>query len=640
VNDDTLLQLMAPQGDEELVGAVLTTFVVDGRFLEEELLTTLVGLPVGSGELQRASSELHQRLLAADGAVTVFVDERGFDGSRHVGTYDLCQVPAPPTFHPKVSLVLWQEATQTPRARALVASANLTREGYRRNAEVAVLADSIARDDHDLLADVVGYLRSIPGSRPEAVAVLDAVEALLTPTGKGSRRLVSSRGRPMLELFMESLHDRESIESAVVVSPFFERTTDVASASTIERWCQHLLARGGTDFDRARFFVPERFADGKLVVELPIARAVDLLGTRAELWTLDSLWSIEGRAEPVPRPLHGKLLALETNRRCLILAGSANFTNAALLTNGNAANWEASVVLSLPKGAIESALPTAATQRDPAAVRIQPPETEPPLPPLLFERALYEAASRELRIEPRPRMRSAESWTLTVDGDPVANGPPGGVRRLVIELARHPVTFSVEQTTALGSRHFPIEVTDKENLPLPGAGRQPRGEDVLDYFAGLRTPGEFDATRGDAQGGDAAREELPALEHLSRFSRALFGVQDHLDRPARSTREYQARWTGAWGLARLIEMLEERISTSRDDPAYSLFEVLELEATLRSLSLEADERCTSETKNGLRDSALSRLRGIRNELEKGVRDAHAVGVLRRAYDSAGGEKRG
>ena len=63
MNRDTLLGLISPRSDEELIGSVMTTFVVDGRFFEEEVLTTLSGLATGSGELGRTVSELHESLL-------------------------------------------------------------------------------------------------------------------------------------------------------------------------------------------------------------------------------------------------------------------------------------------------------------------------------------------------------------------------------------------------------------------------------------------------------------------------------------------------------------------------------------------------------------------------------------------------
>jgi hypothetical protein len=631
MNDETLLGLIAPRGDEELVGAVLTTFVLDGRFFEEELLTTLASLAVGSGELGRASSELHERLLATEEGVTVFVDSRGFDGTRRVGVYDLQQVPAPPTFHPKVALMVWQSPKRKPSVRALVSSANLTREGYRRNAELAVIADSGDRADQRLLSEIVDYLRRIAEGCPTAIGLLDRAARELRPGTDGSRRLLVSRGRPLIDLFFDQLDPDELVESAVVVSPFFERSTDPASASTIEAWCESLLAHSRDGEVRARFFVPERFVDGQLILELPISRAVGLLGTQAELWTLDNLWQIEGRAEPAPRPLHGKLLAVETDRRCLALAGSANFTNAALLVGGAAANWEASVLLSLQRGALERLLPAAATRRDPSAVVFQPPAAEPPLPDLLFDSATYEAARRRLRVRPRRGAPTGHAWELRVDGDVVADGAAGAPPLVNCTLPRHPVNFAVEQRTAAGSRHIPIQVSDKENLPLPAAGVQPRGEDVLDYFAGLRTPAEFDATSRGEGTAAADHDELPALEHLSRFSRALYGIQDSLDRPARSILEYRARWTGAWGLRRIVELLEHRIDASGDDPAYALFEVCELQTTLAGLALADDERCPAAVKRELREAASSELRRLRRKLERVVGDAQSVSVLLQAY---------
>ena len=632
MNRDTLLGLISPRSDEELIGSVMTTFVVDGRFFEEEVLTTLSGLATGSGELGRTVSELHESLLATPYGVTVFTDARGFDGARHLGVYDLIQVPAPPTFHPKLTLTLWQGSTGL-TARAVIASANLTHEGYRRNAETVVLADSRKPGDHRLIADVVEYLRPIARSHSPALALLDRVDALLSTDGHTSRRLLVSRARPLIELFLDEVDETEEVRTAIVVSPFFERSTDPSSESLVETWCRRLQERSRGGRLRACFYVPERFVDGQLVVELPISRAVSILGTDAELWTLSGLYSVEGRSEPVPRPFHGKLLALETDRRCLVLAGSANFTNAALLAAGSAANWEASVVMALRRTELECLLPTSAIQRDPSGVAFKPPQPEPPLPRLLFEVATYRAKDHRLEIVAYDAARASEAWEIRVDSEVVADGNAGVVRSLVVTLRRHPVTFAAEQRTKSGTRHFPIRVFDKENLPLPTDGPQPRGDDVLDHFAGLRTRGEFDATRGMDGAAGVEHGALPTLEHLSRFSRALFGIQDSLQRPARSVLEYRARWTGAWGLDRVIELLEARMAGGRDDPAYSLFQVWELDAALSQLALESDDRCPAKIKVDLRDSTVTRLAALIRQLEARVDDPATLKIIRRSYSS-------
>ena len=634
MNTDTLLELVAPHGDEELAGAVLTTFELDSRFLEEELLTTLVGLPVGSGELARARSELHERLLAAEGRVAVHCDARCFDGGRFVGAYDLRLVPAPPTFHPKVLLSVWRERTGRLSARAIVASANLTRAGYRRNAEVVVAADSAESADHRLISDVVGFLRTVSSGHSSSVEVLDIADGLLRPRSTGRRRLMSSRNESMIDLLFDELAPSEHVRAGVVVSPYFERGTDTAAESVLSTWCERLKQRAGLDFQGARFYVPERLVEGRLVVELQLSRAVAVLGADlVEAYTLSGLAHIDPeRADPVPRPVHGKLLVIETDRRCLVLAGSANFTNAALLNAGSKANWEASVLLTLPPGSSARLLPSRATLRDLSQLTFTAPKSEPPLPPLLFADARYEVARHELTLTPRNAARSSSRWELRVDGDQIASGVTGDVLPVRVVLRRHPAEFSVAQHTAAGVRHIPIEIVDKANLPLPGAGGQPGGDDVLDYFAGLRTAGEFDAGDPGANATDSDRDELPALEHLSRFSRALYGIADHLERPARSVLEYRARWSGAWGVMRVLNLLHDRFGRHADDPAYALFETWELRHTLASVNLVGDDRCPEDVKSELRAHALGEVDRLLGQVEAAVPDTEAVAAIRRRYE--------
>jgi hypothetical protein len=306
------------------------------------------------------------------------------------------------------------------------------------------------------------------------------------------------------------------------------------------------------------------------------------------------------------------------------------------MSDGSAANWEASVVMSLAPSQLDELLPTSAIRRDISTVVFRPPEREPPLPALLFETATYLAMKHRLEVEPTQGVLAAECWELWIDGECVARAEAGAVPRVVTNLPRHPVTFTVEQRTASGTRQIPILVVDKEHLPLPTPGPQPRGDDVLDYFAGLRTRGEFDASRGSNGATGRERVGLPTIEHLSRFSRALFGIRDSLDRPARSVLEYRARWTGPWGLERVVELLESRITTARDDPPYSLFQVWELDATLGQLALESDERCPGVVKRELRSTTRARLGALIHRLEDRVGDGPATKIMRTAYEEQTG----
>ena len=68
-----------------------------------------------------------------------------------------------------------------------------------------------------------------------------------------------------------------------------------------------------------------------------------------------------------------------------------------------------------------------------------------------------------------------------------------------------------------------------------------------------------------------------------------------------------------------------------DDPAYSLFEALELGASLSQLALESDVRCPAEVKRELRRSTMSRLNTLIGQLEAAVDDDGAVTIMRVAY---------
>lgn len=633
-SSDTLLQLLAPRADEELVGAVLTTFAFTGRFFEEEVLPTLFGLEVGNGDAYRVASELHESLLGAP--VHVWTDERSFTGDRRLGGYDLTLVHAPPTFHPKVALTVWAHGRGAVETRALVASANLTTEGYRRNAEIVVAATSATRGDGRLLGDVIDYLKGIRATASADDRVRDLLNTARTSIpvqeGSPSRRLLTSRGAPLIDRFFSELSPEERIVRADVVSPFFERTEDGDVESSVREWTRRVLARADDRFAGFAFFIPARYRDDVLITDFPVHVAAESAGSASvETWLVQGVRAVPGYREPVPRALHAKLMAVETNRRCLVLAGSANFTNAAFLTGGAAANWEASVIVNLARGTSERLRPPDAVRRTLDEIKYEPTQSEPAPPPLLFAEVCCTLASRRLELVATGR-RAPARWELAIDGAIVASGGLGAVRSQSLTLDRPPIVPVIEQRMAGAVRHVPITVLDKEHLPLPLSERTPNGEDVLDFFAGLRARGEYDARETDGDGRRRELEELPPLEHLSRFSRALYGVSDHLGRSARSVLEYRARWTGPWGVARICDLLERRFGDRSDDPSYVLFQLLELRHSLTAVDLADDPRCPLAEKEQLRDDMLQRLGFLRPKVERAMADSSVASILTNAYE--------
>jgi hypothetical protein len=633
-SSDTLLQLLAPRTDEELVGAAFTTFAFTGRFFEEEVLSTLFGLEVGNGEAYRVASELHESLLGAP--VYVWTDERSFTGDRRLGGYDLALVHAPPTFHPKIALTVWASGRGTLETRALIASANLTTEGYRRNAEIVIAATSRSKGDERLLLDAIGYLEEIRATARADDRVEDLLDVARKsiPVGNrpGGRRLLTSRGAPLIDRFFSALTPEERILRAVVVSPFFERTEEAAAASCLREWTRRVFARADANFAGFTFFIPARYRDDVLVTDFPVHVVADSVDPAlVETWLVQGVRAVPGYVEPVPRPLHAKVMAVETNRRCLVLAGSANFTNAAFLTGGAAANWEASVLVNLACGASQTLRPPDAVRRALDAIKYEPAQSEPTPPPMIFLEAQLTLASCRLDLFATGR-RAPARWELAIDGTIIASGGHGAVGSASLTLDRPPTLPVIEQRMGGAIRHLPITVLDKEHLPLPLSERTPNGEDVLDFFARLRAKGEYDARQADGSSGRGEIEELPPLEHLSRFSRALYGVSDHIARPARSLLEYRARWTGPWGVARINDLLQRRFGDRSDDPSYVLFQLFELRHTLSGVELADDPRCPLAEKETLRDDMLRRLESLRPKVERAMADGPVANVLTSAYE--------
>ena len=127
-----LLDAWTPPPDAgEPLGCVATSFTFSSVFFEEDCLGRFVRLETDAAEdgaafLVEREEKFSQLICAA-----ALVDQRHARGSRSL-RWDLLAARLPAgILHAKISLLLW-----TNTARLIVASANLTEDGYRRNHEV------------------------------------------------------------------------------------------------------------------------------------------------------------------------------------------------------------------------------------------------------------------------------------------------------------------------------------------------------------------------------------------------------------------------------------------------------------------------------------------------------------------------
>jgi len=128
----------APAGDAgRPLFCVSSTYTFHAPFFESELLPRFLGLKFDETEGARPFVVEREQALATS-RVCVLVDADHLDPSQSTLRWDQLpvRVPGGGVQHSKVVMLIWENC-----ARLIVSSANLTRQGYRRNREIAGVVD-------------------------------------------------------------------------------------------------------------------------------------------------------------------------------------------------------------------------------------------------------------------------------------------------------------------------------------------------------------------------------------------------------------------------------------------------------------------------------------------------------------------
>jgi hypothetical protein len=241
------------------LGCVATSFTFSSAFFEEECLGRFVGLETdaiedGAAFLIEREEKFSQLVCAA-----VLVDQRHARGLRSL-RWDLLAARLPAgILHAKISVLLWTNA-----ARVIVASANLTEDGYRRNHEVFGVLDYFPGGAAPLeaLGELLTFLEAaasyadpwadtFDAARARWNSFLDRVRTATTAWGaaempRGSstwvRVVVTGPDRPsVFDRIREAWRDSRRPKQAWVVSPFFD-PPEAPNAPAHEIW-QNLATR-------------------------------------------------------------------------------------------------------------------------------------------------------------------------------------------------------------------------------------------------------------------------------------------------------------------------------------------------------------------------------------------------------------
>ena len=160
-------------------GTVLTTFNLNGQFLEEQALPAILGVEAPTAVARNA--ELHKQLAQTD--CTVFYDPTAYTGISGKFRYVARPVPLRGRlFHPKLVIIAGRSEDGTTWVYLAVSSANLTLSGWGRNAEsfgetwIHTRTQQAWHGLDRFLAWLQGYYADLGGEpdRREAVAVVRA----------------------------------------------------------------------------------------------------------------------------------------------------------------------------------------------------------------------------------------------------------------------------------------------------------------------------------------------------------------------------------------------------------------------------------------------------------------------------------
>jgi len=154
---------MPPKEAGEPIGCLATTFTFDPELFEEECLSRFLKMDTEFDEDLALYLIERQEKLYSVKCASVLVDQKHSNKKRSLA-WDMLSMRYIGTFHPKISLLYWSGCI-----RLIVASANLTKPGYRENQEIFGKVDFVIEEGNILnsnapvhvLLSLIDFLRNI-----------------------------------------------------------------------------------------------------------------------------------------------------------------------------------------------------------------------------------------------------------------------------------------------------------------------------------------------------------------------------------------------------------------------------------------------------------------------------------------------
>lgn len=562
--------------------------------------------------------------LAEVQCVSALVDAHHCRGQRSL-RWDLLAARVPGAIlHAKVSVLWWQHCL-----RLIIASANLTEDGYRRNREIFAVMDYVLGGEAPLsvLDSVLKFLREA-GTYAESSDVnpspaisrwngfLTSVRATARDWGSGTEQVgkkaprlypvLTGPGRESALDQVRTLWPEGVPDDAIVTSPFFD-PPEIPNKPAMELW-RILRQRGEasvTYFLTAEeisgidaFFVhaPETLLHAQ--PQRPSCRTY--VGTIAE--------HDEEEAGGF-RQLHMKSIWLAGNDWYGHLIGSGNFTSAGLglstrpnleaglffLVSKSGNSDVARLLLDgLPDGDVFD--PDTEIKWSPKSIEGEdvPDETILPLPPA-FSQAIYSRENGSATVTLIFKGKPPAGWIIykATDSDDVLlceeewkTGGEAEKVELIWEQEMAPSGLEVSWKGANGRAWWPVNVDRAASLPPP----EELSDLPLDLLISILTSArplhqvmkEWEKRRTGKKFRTSINEIYDPHKHVDtsgfllqktyRVSAALTGLRQRLERPAASAESLAWRLRGPVGVFAVAKAIEKE-ARSDDECAFLLAEL-------------------------------------------------------------------
>lgn len=501
-----LLDVWAPpEGSGDAIGCVATTYTFSPEFYEEECLSRFLQLQTTPDDDGAAYIIEREEKLASLSCASVIVDASHCRGVRSL-RWDLLSARVPGSIlHAKVALMHWSNLV-----RLVVASANLTEDGYRRNLEVFGVLDYTDGGNAPLecldatlefLAEVAEYSESSnEGEASPALlrwrAFLDRVMEVSRDWGdttpyRGNKKvrvypvLVGPGRSDAFKQFWNQWPVQRPPDDATVTSPFFD-PPGAPNLPAQQLWKNiRMKGKASVTFN----LVAEDVEEGQLQIRAPrdILRA-EPKGRPAVKTHLCRLGTATDDDNGAFRPLHAKCISFEESDWSGHMIGSSNFTTAGLGLGKNP-NIEANLLYILAYSANKSSydriwkgLPQGDEIPDDINLIWQPegqegedsPSGESPALPSAFGGAVFRQSGGVSWIELSISGTPPAGWAIYKDDAQlmfdqarwVAAGSED-VIRLDWPYDRPPSGFEVIWTGSAASAWWPVNVDRQASLPPP-----------------------------------------------------------------------------------------------------------------------------------------------------------------------------